>query len=209
MITLDPRYRFVNQGKLTYNHYMIAHISGVISGRTEKSFIVDSGSVGYEVFCTKDVLSKIRDGEQVKFFTFFNVREDAQELYGFLTQDELVFYKLLLNVSGIGPRSALNILEVAKPEEIRRAVINQDASTLHSVHGIGKKTAEKLIIELKDKMAVGVLSGPAGDEQVVLEAIINLGYSQNEARQAVRAVAGMSGDLSDKVKAALKNLSRN
>ncbi len=187
---------------------MIAQILGKIVGKTERSVIVKAGGVGYEVFCTTDVLVKLAEGAEVTLYTYLNVRENLMELYGFIKKEELRFFKLLNNVSGIGPRSALNILEVARSEEIRRAVVNQDAGGLHAVHGIGKKTAEKLVIELKDKLEAGVVIGPLGEDQAVMEAIINLGYSQNEVRQAVKSIKDKSGSIEDKIRAALKSLSR-
>lgn len=188
---------------------MIAQVIGKISGKTERSLIVDTGGVGYEVYCNKDILSTTKAGQEIKFFTYLSVREDAQDLYGFLSHDDLAFFKTLLSVSGIGPRSALNILDAAKPADIRRAVANQDAGSLYAVHGLGKKTAEKIVVELKDKLELGIASGPAGEDETVMEAIINLGYSSSEARQAVRLVKDKGGDLADKVKAALKSLSRS
>ncbi|MFH1867277.1 MAG: Holliday junction branch migration protein RuvA [Patescibacteria group bacterium] len=187
---------------------MIAQILGKVAGKTERSIIVVAGGVGYEVFCTTDLLSKLADGAEVTLHTHLNVREDAQDLYGFTAKEDLKFFKLLLNVSGIGPRSALNILEVAKPEEIRRAVVNQDAATLHAVNGIGKKTAEKLVVELKDRLEITESTGVVSDDQSALEAIVNLGYSTSEARQALRSVKDQGGSLEEKVKAALKALSR-
>lgn len=187
---------------------MIAQISGKIAAKTTRSLVIDTGGVGYEVFCTKDLLVRMNDGKEVGLFTYLNVREDALELYGFASQADLSFFKLLLTVSGVGPKSALNILEVAKPDDIRRAVVAQDALGLHTVHGLGKKTAEKLVVELKDKLEGTDLGASYSDEQAVLEAIVNLGYSTSEARQAVRAIAGQPGTLEEKVKAALKSLSR-
>ncbi len=187
---------------------MIAQISGKVVGKTARSVIIEAGGVGYEVFCTTDLLSKLAEGKKVVLYTHLNVREDLMELYGFIKKEDLQFFKLLITVSGIGPKSALNILEVARPEEIRRAVINQDAGGLHAVHGIGKKTAEKLVVELKDKLEAGVAAGPAGEDQTVLEAIINLGYSQNEARAAIKSIKDKAGSIEDKVRAALKSLSR-
>ncbi|MFH1112045.1 MAG: Holliday junction branch migration protein RuvA [Patescibacteria group bacterium] len=187
---------------------MIAQISGKVAGRTERSVVVEAGGVGYEIFCAPEVIAKLTQDSPITFYTYHNIREDLAELYGFLRKEDLYFFKLLLTVSGIGPRSALNILEVARPEEIRRAVVNQDAGTLHAVYGLGKKTAERLVVELKDKLEAGVASGPAGDDQIVLEAIVNLGYSQSEARQALCAIKDKKGSLEEKVKAALKALSR-
>lgn len=187
---------------------MIAQVAGKVVAKTPRSVVVSAGGVGYEIFCTKDLLARLADGKEVGLFTHLNVREDALELYGFASQADLSFFKLLLTVSGVGPKSALNILEVAKPDDIRRAVVAQDAGKLHVVHGLGKKTAEKLVIELKDKLEGIELGAGYSDEQAVLEAIVNLGYSAAEARQAVRRIAGEPGTLADKVKAALKVLSR-
>lgn len=176
---------------------------------TSRAVVLDVGGVGYEVMATQDVLSRCKTGVAVVLSTHLNVREDLMELYGFLSTDDLSFFKLLLTVSGVGPKSALNILEVAKPTEIRRAVAAQDAVSLHAVHGLGKKTAEKLVIELKDKIegVVGGLGGSMSDEQSVLEAITNLGYSPSEARVALKA-APPGGSLEERVKAVLKQLAR-
>lgn len=189
---------------------MIAKLTGKITGKTDRALVLEVGGVGYEVNTTTEVLSGTVEGTTVTFHTYLNVRENLMELFGFTIREELDFFKLLLGVSGIGPRSALNILEAAKPSDIRQAVVNQDAASLHAVHGIGKKTAEKLVVELKDKVELAglVASGAAGDDQAVLEAIVNLGYSTSEARQALRAVKDQAGSLAEKVKAALKTLSR-
>lgn len=187
---------------------MIAKLTGKIIGKTDRALVLEVGGVGYEINTTAEVLSGASEGAAVTFYTYLNVRENLMELFGFTTREELAFFKLLLGVSGIGPRSALNILEAAKPNDIRQAVVNQDASSLHAVHGLGKKTAEKLVVELRDKLEAGVASGLVGDNQAVLEAIINLGYSPTEARQAVKTIKDQAGDLVDKVKAALKALSR-
>jgi Holliday junction DNA helicase RuvA len=189
---------------------MIAQVAGKVVGKTPRSVVVSASGVGYEIFCTKDLLSKLPDGREVGLFTYLNVREDALELYGFTSSNDLAFFKLLLTVSGVGPKSALNILEVAKPDDIRRAVVAQDAGNLHAVHGLGKKTAEKLVVELKDKLESIEPGGSSmSDDQAVLEAIVNLGYSTSEARAALQATKGVSGGLEAKVKAALKSLSRS
>jgi len=188
---------------------MIAYVTGKVVSKTPRSVIIDTGGVGYEVFCTKDLLARLPDGAQAGLFTYLAVREDAQELYGFMSQSDLTFFKLLLTVSGIGPKSGLNILEVAKPDDIRRAVVNQDAGNLHAVHGLGKKTAEKLVVELKDKLEAVEPSNIYSDDQTVLEAIVGLGYSASEARNALRLTQGKGSSVEEKVKLALKALSRN
>jgi len=187
---------------------MIAQVMGKIASKTDRSLIVDTGGVGYEIFCTKDILSKVKDGQEVKFFTHLNVREDAQELYGFLNQDDLSFFKLMLSVSGIGPRSALNILDVAKPEEIRRAVANQDPGSLHAVHGIGKKTADRIVRELEDKIGTLEEGASVSEEVDAVEALRSLGYSQAEAREVLKKVPQLVTGAGERVKAALKILGK-
>lgn len=187
---------------------MIAQVSGIVSNKTARSIIVDVHGLGYEVFCTKDLILRLGAGAEVTFFTHLNVKEDALDLYGFTSTVELNFFKLLLTVSGIGPKSALNILEVAKPEDIRRAVARQEPAILAVVHGIGKKTAEKIVLELKDKVEI-LEPDIMSDDQAVLEAITSLGYSQTEARAALRNLKGNEGvTIEDKVKAVLRSLSR-
>lgn len=187
---------------------MIVQIAGKVVAKTIRSVVIDTGGVGYEIFCTKDLIARLADGTIIGLFTYLNVREDLMELYGFASQADLLFFKLLLTVSGVGPKSALNILEVAKPEDIRRAVSAQNASILHAVHGLGKKTAEKLVIELKDKLESMEPQGGHSDDQAVLEAIITLGYSNSEARNALQTIKGKGNTLEEKMRAALKALSR-
>ncbi len=188
---------------------MIALISGQIASVTARGVVVETGGVGYEVQTTKDTLARLPVGSAVRFFTHHVVREDVEELYGFLTAEELSTFKLLLNVSGVGPKSALNILDVAKPDDIRRAVVNQDAAKLHAVHGIGKKTAERLVVELKDKIEGVLPTATLGDDQSLIEAITSLGYSLNEARQALQSLKGFEGSLEEKIKMILKGMGRN
>ncbi len=186
---------------------MIAQLSGIIATVNEHALVVDVNGVGYEVACINDVLVDYKAGQTIKLFTYLSVREDALDLYGFVKAEDLEFFKLLLTVSGIGPKSALNILNSAKPAEIRQAIVEQNPGRLQTVQGLGKKTAEKLIHELKDKFgALEPIS--ASDDQTILQAIVQLGYSLAEARQAVRLVQNQSGSIEDKVKAALRSLSR-
>lgn len=188
---------------------MISQLKGTVVRRTDRTLVVDVAGVGYEVACTQDVLTRCRVGSEVTLATYLSVREDALDLYGFVGTDDLNFFKLLLTVSGVGPKSALNILEVAKPADIRRAVAAQDAGSLHAVHGLGKKTAEKLVVELKDKLeaVAGGVAGATGDDQAVLEAIMNLGYTAAEVRSVLKATAGAMS-LEERVRAALKLLAK-
>lgn len=187
---------------------MIAQIKGEIIDKTDKSLVIDAGGVGYDVACNKDLLMATKIGQNYRLYTYLNVREDALDLYGFSTAEDLAFYKLLLSVSGIGPKSALNILDAAKPLEIKRAIANQDAGTLQAIQGLGKKTAEKIVMELKDKIDVINMSEAGADDQAALQAIVGLGYSIPEARQALRSVDRDITTLEGKVKSALKLLAR-
>ncbi|MDP3985931.1 MAG: Holliday junction branch migration protein RuvA [Candidatus Veblenbacteria bacterium] len=188
---------------------MIAQLKGLVAYVTERSLVVDVGGVGYEVFVTRELAARQKVGSPVTLCTHLNVREDALELYGFVVAGDLSFFKLLLTVSGVGPKSALNILDAVSPDDVRRAVTAGDATTLHRLHGLGKKTAERLVTELKDKVeAVAGAPLATGDEGVVLEAITGLGYSLAEARQALKEVAGQGNGLAERIKLALKYLGR-
>lgn len=188
---------------------MIAQLKGLVISATERTVVVDVNGVGYEVFVTRDLATAAKAGNPITLFTHFNVREDAQELFGFNQASDLSFFKLLLTVSGVGPRSALNIMDTAKAADIRQAVANEDAVTLHRVHGIGKKTAERLVIELKDKLDIAVTGGTLqGDESALIEVITGLGYSLAEARKALREIGGQEESLANRIKLALKYLGR-
>ena len=129
---------------------MISYIRGELAAA-----IVEAGGIGYGIYMSQQTLSMLPAvGEEVKIHTYLNVREDAMQLYGFLTGEDLQVFRLLIGVSGIGPKAGLNILSCLSPDELRFAVLAGDVKTISSAPGIGKKTAEKLILELKDKMAV-------------------------------------------------------
>ncbi len=172
---------------------MIAHLEGTIISRSEKSVVVDVQGVGYEVFTVPIFLERARVGEQVKFFTHHQVREDAAELFGFTKPEELDFFKKLIGVSGIGPKSALTIMSLTTVAELQKSIVEEDPSLLTKVSGIGTKTAERLIVELKNKLTTTSLgdssagASPEGDGQVI-DGLVGLGYSVRDAREAVRAV---------------------
>jgi Holliday junction DNA helicase RuvA len=163
--------------------------------------------MGYEVSTTTDTLATAGLGAELALFTHLVVREDAMELYGFRTRNELTFFQMLIPVSGVGPRSAIAIVSLGSIESIQRAIGSGDVGYLTSVSGIGKKTAEKIIIDLRDKLtALGYRAGSGefnGDADA-LEALIKLGYSQSEARDAVKRIPTTITNLNDKIKEALK-----
>ncbi len=189
---------------------MIGSIKGEIILKTEKFLIVETGGVGYKISVSPDVLLKAgKNDTEIFLFIHTHVREDSLDLYGFLNLEDLNFFEMLLNVSGIGPRSALAILGIATIKTLRRAIGTGDTSYLTKISGIGKKTAERIIIELRDKIADENIREKGGtslrDELDALEALKSLGYSQNEARDALKKVSSET-NTNAKIREALKIL---
>lgn len=188
---------------------MIGSIRGKIALKTEKFVIVEAGGVGYKVAVSPDTLSKTpKTNGEIFLFIHTHVREDSLDLYGFLDYQELEFFEMLLNVSGIGPKGALAILGITTIDTLRRAIGSGDTSYLTKISGIGKKTAEKIVIELRDKLASGMSENSGTSlqgELDALEALKSLGYSQNEAREALKKVS-TDADINTKIREALKIL---
>lgn len=203
---------------------MISFIRGLVADTTENAVILENNGIGYEIFMTGSSIEQVSriDGE-VKIHTYFQVREDAMQLYGFLSKDDLEMFRLLLNVNGIGPKAALGVLAGLTADELRFAVLSDDIKTISKAPGIGKKTAQKLILELKDKLkledafekklaheqeAASVSGFLIHDgRQEAAEALIALGYSSTDAMKAVRKVTDVSpDDVEASLKAALKQL---
>ena len=201
---------------------MIAFVRGTAVDMTENSVIVETGGIGYEIQMTGTDLSQIHMGEEVKIHTYFNVREDAMQLYGFRSKDDLQMFKLLLGVNGVGPKAAVGVLAGITADELRFAILSDDVKTLSKAPGIGKKTAQKLILELKDKMkledafeiklaheqekAAAGLGEVSDGRQEAVEALVALGYSSTDALRAVRKVTDVApDDVEGLLKAALKN----
>jgi len=186
---------------------MIGSIKGKIILKKDKFVIIETNGVGYKINISPSdsVLGK-KIGEEVSFWTHLHVREDALDLYGFSNYIELEFFQMLLNVSGIGPRSALTILGIASTQTLKQAIGTGDISYLTKISGIGRKTAEKIVIELRDKMSEEKSGGILQHELDALEALKSLGYSQHEAREALKKVTPNT-DTNKKIKEALKILS--
>jgi len=188
---------------------MIGSIKGKIILKTDKFVIVETNSIGYKINVAPDTILRISQFEKdapVSFWTHLHVREDAQDLYGFLDYRELEFFELLLGVSGIGPRSALVILGIASLETLKKAIATGDISYLTKISGIGRKTAEKIIIELRDKVGKEHSTVSLQEEMDAMEALKSLGYSQTEAREALKKVPTELA-TNQKIKSALKILS--
>lgn len=189
---------------------MIGSIKGKIQLKTDKFLIVETGGVGYKISISPDTLSKTKKvGDEIFLWIHTHVREDALSLYGFLDQKELNFFEMLINVSGIGPKGALAILGIASIETLGKAISTGDISYLTKISGIGKKTAEKIVIELRDKLTDKNISDKGEsslkDELDALEALKSLGYSQGEARDALKKVSPDT-NTNTKIREALKIL---
>ena len=187
---------------------MISYIEGKIKLRTGKFLIIAVGGVGYKVFALPDMLIKSKG--EAGLWTHLRVREDALGLYGFESYPELEFFETLIQISGIGPKSAMGILSIAPLDTIKKAIASGEVSYLTKVSGIGKKTAERIIVELRDKM--GQLDESSGamfkDEQDVLEALKSLGYSPSEAREAIKKIPDSATGINARIKEALKMLGK-
>jgi Holliday junction DNA helicase RuvA len=196
---------------------VIASLDGVVAAVALDSLIVEVGGVGYRVYASPSVLASCAPGGRQKLFTYHVVREDLQALYGFRTAEELGFFGLLLTVTGVGPKVALAIVGSRPTAELQLAIMQQDQAVLVSIPGIGKRLAERVIFELKEKVAaagvaaVSAFGAPVAEGDVV-GALQALGYSLPEAREAARVGLGMAGtgaSLEDRVKAALRVLARD
>ena len=190
---------------------MIAQITGAVVQKILNALVVEAQGVGYKVYTTSDILQKTKTGKTITLLTHLAVREDSLDLYGFPLQEELLLFEKLLTVSGIGPKSALAILNLAPVSKLMQAISTGDAAYLTKVSGVGKKSAAKIILELKDGITEEFGSG--GEEEMrgekdALEALMSLGYNATDATHTLRHVKNKSGDTGAVVKEALKLLSR-
>lgn len=203
---------------------MIAYIKGEVAWIEEERIVLESGNIGYNIMMPASSFDTRFSGKEVKIYTHLNVREDAMQLYGFLNLDELKTFRLLLGVNGIGPKAALGILSGLTTDELRFAVLSDDVKTISKAPGIGKKTAQKLILELKDKIDLeevfetkqehareteGKMESKEENaaKKDAVDALTALGYSSTEALRAVRQT-GVTPDMDVEtiLKLALKNM---
>jgi Holliday junction DNA helicase RuvA len=200
-------------------HGVIASVEGRVGAVASDSLVIEVGGIGYRVFASPAILSTAAPGSTLKLHTFHLVREDQQALYGFRSAEELGFFTLLLTVNGVGPKVALAIVGSRPTADLQLAIMAQDQAVLVSIPGIGKKLAERIIFELKEKVSaagiaasVGAAAGLGAAESEVVAALQALGYSLAEAREASRialADTTIGGTLEDRVKAALRSLLRD
>ena len=197
---------------------MISYIKGVVDSVESDRVVIENNQIGYNILMPVTTLEKLGIGEEVKIYTYFNVREDAMQLFGFFSKEELELFKKIISVSGVGPKGGLAIVSALPGEQLQMAIISGDAKAISAAQGIGKKTAEKLILELKDKLSMPDLENYAASEdtpvvsaatggiqQDAVSALVALGYGNTEALKAVRQVELTEGmNVEDVLKQALK-----
>jgi len=191
---------------------MIGFLKGKVELLKRPFVIIDVNGVGYKVLVPETIYAKLSIGENLKIFTYTYVREDALDLFGFLEAEDLGLFESLLTVSGIGPKTALNIFSFGERKDIIEAIIKGDVTFFTSVPRLGTKNAQKIIIELKNKMGAGSdldLSGKDLLENAeVVQALKNFGFSVSEAQKAVREIKQVGLTTEEKIRLALKNLGR-
>lgn len=198
---------------------MINFICGVVDSIEEDSLVIDRGGIGFQIFVPGSVMDRQpRIGDEIKVYTYLHVKEDIMQLYGFMSRDDLVVFRMLINVNGIGPKAALGILSGLSANELKFAVLSDDIAAITKAPGIGKKTAQKLILELRDKFSLDeTFEQKYSDSQGcnppsmapdvskdTIQALVSLGYSNSEAFQAVNKVRGQNMDAETMLRAALK-----
>ena len=201
---------------------MFYYVNGTVAHTAPFLAVIDCGGVGYACRTTNNTLARLKKGERAKLYTHLNVREDAMELYGFFSESELNCFQMLIGVSGVGPKAALSILSAATPESLAMGVITGDEKALTVAQGIGKKIAQRIILELKDKLAKGQLSAdgesyggtgvtviPENKSSEAAAALAVLGYSQSEIGVALKGIDVDALSLEDVIKQALKKMVKN
>lgn len=186
---------------------MIGKLTGKIVEKETGYVLLEVSGVGYIVYVMADTVKNLTVGKEVSLWTHLAVKEDAHDLYGFSDKEELVFFKLLVSISGIGPKSALGILSIAPPQTLKKAITSGNTSYLTKVSGIGRKSAEKIVLELKDKLVAVSQDDSSLDEDAdVMMALKSLGYGAQEIRETLKKLPDSKNGTSDRIKEALKLL---
>jgi Holliday junction DNA helicase RuvA len=188
---------------------MIALLRGKIAEKEERGVILDVQGVGYRVATFASLHEKMHEGDDVVLRIFHHITSDSEALFGFATKEDLHFFELLLTVPSVGPKTAMNILNVAPPETLSQAVAANDMKLLTHISGVGKKTAERIMVELKGKvLAKEFTSGMSGDIQNdVVQALVSIGYTNAQARQSLQKLPKDIGSVEEAVRAVLQNKS--
>lgn len=191
---------------------MISYLNGQIITKGKNYVIVRANNVGYKVFINSEI-ANLTENEEIELFTHQYVREDALDLYGFRTMAELEMFELLLSISGIGPKSALGVLSVANVSDLKSSISRGDPTLLTKVSGIGKKTAERVVLELRDKINELIWQGQSKSDiskvsSDEIDALMALGYSLMQAREALKRVDSKVKDSGERIKQALQMLGK-
>lgn len=186
---------------------MIGSLRGVVLEKALASVLFEVQGIGYRIKVAPAVLSGLKTQTETFLYIHDHIREDAHDLYGFVSQEDLDLFERLLSISGVGPKVAMTILSVGSAETVRRAIMSGDLGTLTSVPGVGKKTAQKIVLELKGQL-VEAEGAASNDEREVMEALEALGYSSSQAREALKVVPAEITDTAARLRAVLKRLSK-
>lgn len=189
-----------------YNELMIGYIKGRLIGKEESTILLENNGIGYVVVTVPAVMER-EIGSELELYTYLQVREDALNLFGFLSKMELSFFELLITVSGVGPKMALTILSSGETDLIKQAIVSEDIAVFTKIGGVGKKTAERIVVELKDKLGLlGTGSARLAGSEDLLMALENLGYSRKEIKDVLSKL-DHSLTSEEKLRQALKLLS--
>jgi Holliday junction DNA helicase RuvA len=183
---------------------MLYFLQGKISQKDKNYLILDNQGIGYQLFVGNFLFEQAKIGSEQKIYIYEHLKKDGLELYGFKEEAELNYFKTLLNLAGVGPKTALKILSSAQIRTLEKAVLDHDVKFLTRISGIGKKTAERIILELQEKIEKNIPSLKNNNEKLVFEALINLGFSSSEASEAIRSLPEKEMDISEKIKKAIQ-----
>ena len=193
---------------------MISYIKGVVDSVESDRVVIENNQIGYNILMPVTTLEKLGIGEEVKIYTYFNVREDAMQLFGFFSKEELELFKKIISVSGVGPKGGLAIVSALPGEQLQMAIISGDAKAISKAQGIGAKTAQRIIIELKDKIDLEDMIHTPGNDDIsnsvqsdAVDALVALGYSKVDVFSAVKKIEITENmDVEEVLKKALKNI---
>lgn len=212
--TMYPHYHasLASTTRIRYDYLMIASLSGTVRSIKTTFFVLDVQGVGYKVHSIPRLLENTHAGDELSIFTHLAVREDALELFGFSSYEELELFQMLIGISGIGPRGALGIIGLETIEKLVRAISQGDIGYLTKVSGVGKKSAEKIVLELRDKVGTirieNIGESTRHEDEDILEALQTLGYRADEAREALRHLPQEVVGQSARIKEALRLIAR-
>jgi holliday junction DNA helicase RuvA len=193
---------------------MIAYLKGTLLNKSKNFLIVENLGLGYQVFVAPTVYTEVVTGQPLELYIHDHIKEDAHDLYGFRNLDELEMFELLISISGVGPKSGLGVMAIASVADLKEAIVRGDATLLTKVSGVGRKTAERVVLELREKIAAlpqGASGGQAGDFQSQsdeLDALMALGYSLVQSRDALKQVDPQIAKSGERIREALKYLAK-